>query len=61
MTNFLVVPFIFVNSKLDSGKIILQKKIRVYSKDTPKTLAKRILKHEHKLYPEAIKKLYSNL
>ena len=51
----------FVNSKLDSGKIILQKKTRVYSKDTPKTLAKRILMHEHKLYPEAIKKLYSNL
>ena len=48
-----------VNSKLDSGKIILQKKIRIYKKDTAKSLAKRILVQEHLLYPAAIKKIFS--
>ena len=33
-----------VNSKIDSGKIILQKKVKIYKRDTPETLAKRILK-----------------
>ena len=49
-----------VNSKLDSGKIILQKKIRISKKDNYKTLGKKILKHEHFLYPRAIKKIISN-
>ncbi len=47
-----------VNHKLDSGKIILQKRIKIYKQDTSKSLAKRILKEEHKLYPKAIIKLY---
>ena len=50
-----------VNSRLDSGKIILQKKIKIKKKDTPKSLNKRILKEEHILYPKAIKKIFSNL
>ena len=49
-----------VNSKLDSGKIILQKKIRISKKDNYKTLGKKILKQEHLLYPRAIKKIISN-
>ena len=49
----------FVNSKLDSGKIILQKRVKIKKKDTPKTLAKRILAAEHKLYPQAILKIFS--
>ena len=49
-----------VNSKLDSGKIILQKKIRVSKKDNYKTLEKKVLKQEHLLYPKAIKKFISN-
>ena len=49
----------FVNSKLDSGKIINQKKVRIKKFDTPKTLAKRILIQEHKLYPAAIIKALS--
>ena len=49
----------FVNSKLDSGKIINQKKIRISKLDTPKTLAKKILIQEHKLYPTAIMKIFS--
>ena len=47
-----------VNSKLNSGKIILQKKVKIYKRDTPKTLAKRILKEEHILYPKALNKLF---
>ena len=50
-----------VNSKLDAGKIILQKKVRIFKNDTSKKLSKRILKHEHVLYPKAIIKLFSNL
>ena len=49
----------FVNSRLDSGKIISQKKVRINKFDTPKTLAKKILIHEHKLYPAAIIKVFS--
>ena len=51
----------YVNSSLDSGKIILQKKIIVSKKDTPSTLKKKILKQEHILYPKAINKLLANL
>ena len=47
----------FVNSKLDSGRIINQKKVRINKLDTPETLAKKILAQEHKLYPVAIMKL----
>ncbi len=49
----------FVNAKLDSGKIILQKRVSIYKKDTPDSLAKRILAQEHKLYPKAILKIFS--
>ena len=49
----------FVNSKLDSGKIILQKKIKIFKKDNEKTLAQRVLREEHKTYPKAIMKLFS--
>ncbi len=46
----------FVNSKLDSGKIILQKKVKVSKNETKDTLAKKVLIQEHKLYPKAILK-----
>tara|TARA_A100001011_G_scaffold62765_1_gene62893 strand:+ start:651 stop:1223 length:573 start_codon:yes stop_codon:yes gene_type:complete len=49
----------FVNSKLDSGKIILQKKIKILKNDTPKKLQKRILKQEHKIYPKALHMIMS--
>jgi len=48
-----------VNSKLDSGKIILQKKVKIYKNDNIETLSKRVLKQEHKLYPAAIKRLFN--
>ncbi len=47
----------FVNDKLDSGKIILKKKVKLLRYDTPKSLAKRILVEENRLYPKAIKKI----
>ena len=49
----------FVNSKLDSGKIILQKKVKITKNETKNSLAKKILKQEHKLYPRAILKVFS--
>ena len=48
-----------VNSKLDSGKIILQKKVKINKYDSVKTLAKKILTQEHRLYPKAIKKIFN--
>ena len=50
-----------VSYKLDSGKIILQKKIKVSKNDSIKTIEKKILKIEHKLYPNAINKFLTNL
>ena len=48
-----------VNSKLDSGKIIMQKKVRINKNDDPERLSKKILKQEHLLYPKALIKLLS--
>ena len=50
----------FVNHKLDSGKIILQKKVKILKDDNPVSLSKRILKQEHRLYPKAIRKILVN-
>ncbi len=50
-----------VNSQLDSGKIILQKKVKLSKKETPSSLQKKILKHEHILYPRAISKIFVSL
>jgi len=47
----------YVTSKLDSGKIILQKRVKISKKDDHFSLAKKILKIEHLLYPAAIKKI----
>ena len=49
-----------VNSKLDSGKIILQKRVKLSKKETSLSLQKKILKHEHILYPRAIDKIFVN-
>jgi len=45
-----------VNSKLDDGKKILQSRIKIYKNDNEKSLSKRLLKVENKVYPKAIKK-----
>ena len=47
----------FVSEKLDSGKIILQRKVKILKSDNAERLEKRILKVENKLYPEAIEKI----
>ena len=49
----------FVNSRLEAGKIILQKKVKISKFDTAKSLAKKVLIQEHKLYPKAIRKVLS--
>ena len=49
----------YVTEKLDSGKIIIQKKIKILKKDIPKSLAEKVLKQEHKLYPKAILKIFN--
>ena len=49
----------YVTIKLDSGKIILQKKVKINKKDTVNSLKKKILKKEHQLYPSAIRKIFS--
>ena len=49
----------FVNSKLDSGKIILQKKVKISKNETKKSLGKKILAQEHKLYRKAILKVFN--
>ena len=49
----------FVSEKLDSGKIILQKRVKVLNNDNVKKLEKRILKIENKIYPLAIKKIFN--
>ena len=49
----------YVTAKLDSGKIILQKKLKISAKDNPSSLSKKVLKQEHKLYPAAIMKIFN--
>jgi len=49
----------YVNEKLDSGKIIMQKKVIITHKDDPISLAKKVLKEEHKIYPAAITSIYN--
>jgi phosphoribosylglycinamide formyltransferase-1 len=45
----------FVDESLDGGPIILQRCVTVQEGDDEDSLAERILKHEHKCFPEAIK------
>ena len=49
----------YVTPKLDSGMIILQKKIKISKKSTPRMIAKKVLIQEHKLYPKAILKIFN--
>jgi len=49
----------FVTAKVDSGKIIMQKKVKIKKGDTIASLTKKVQKKEHLLYPAAIKKIYN--
>ena len=44
----------FVDSRMDTGPIIIQAVVKVMEKDSVESLSKRILKEEHKIYPEAV-------
>ena len=48
----------YVTSELDSGKIILQKRIRIGKNETAHSLKLKILKQEHVLYPKSIISLF---
>ena len=50
----------FVDEIYDHGPIILQKKVEVMETDTPESLAKRVLKLEHELFPEVVKAFCEN-
>jgi phosphoribosylglycinamide formyltransferase-1 len=50
----------FVTEEVDGGQIILQKCVPVLQNDTQDTLAMRVLKEEHKIYPQAVKLLCEN-
>ena len=45
----------FVNEICDGGDIILQEKIDIFDCKSPEEIAKKVLKIEHKIYPEAVK------
>ena len=49
-----------VTEKLDSGKVILQKKVKILKADSVKSLEKKVLKIEHEIYPKAIDKFLTN-
>ena len=51
----------FVNKKLDSGKIILQMKVKINKNDNIKSLEKKVLKVENKIYPQAIMKVVKSI
>ena len=44
----------FVDEGMDTGPIILQEIIEIKNTDTEKTLTKKILAKEHKIYPKAV-------
>jgi phosphoribosylglycinamide formyltransferase-1 len=45
----------FVDKGVDTGPIILQSVVPVRQDDTEETLSERILKEEHRIYPEAVR------
>ena len=47
----------FVDDGVDTGPIIIQSVVKINKNDTEETLAKKILKQEHKIYPEAVRLL----
>ncbi|HHI02487.1 MAG TPA: phosphoribosylglycinamide formyltransferase [candidate division Zixibacteria bacterium] len=46
-----------VDEIYDHGKILMQQKVSVSPEDTPESLAAKVLKIEHQIYPEALDKL----
>lgn len=50
----------FVEEEMDSGQIIMQAKVEVLDDDDKESLAARILKEEHQIYPLSLKKILQN-
>lgn len=50
----------FVDDGVDTGPIILQQAVNVYTTDTEEDISNRILELEHKLYPQAVKLFAKN-
>ena len=44
----------FVDSGVDTGAIIIQAAVKIDNDDTEESLSKKILRKEHRIYPEAI-------
>ncbi len=44
----------FVDTGMDTGPIIIQAVVKIMENDSAKSLSKRILKEEHRIYPEAV-------
>lgn len=51
----------YVDEGMDTGPVILQAKVPVYPHDTPETLHERIQVEEHRIYPEAIRRVAAEL
>jgi len=49
----------FVTAELDDGPIVLQARVPILHDDNADVLAQRVLKKEHQLYPDAIRKIIS--
>ena len=49
-----------VDRRLDSGKIILQKKVKIIKSESGQSLEKKVLKIEHEIYPKAIIRLLTS-
>ena len=45
----------YVNEEMDGGEIILQREVKISTEDTESSIAEKVLKEEHIIYPEAIK------
>ena len=45
----------FVSAELDAGPIVIQAAVPVRAADTPETLAARVLRYEHVIYPRAVR------
>ncbi|BAV59277.1 phosphoribosylglycinamide formyltransferase [Candidatus Endomicrobiellum trichonymphae] len=50
----------FVEEEYDTGKIVIQREVEVFKSYTPQDVAKKVLAVEHRIYPEAIKKVVEN-
>lgn len=50
----------FVDEGVDTGPIVLQAAVPVEQDDTAESLAARILKEEHRIYPEAIRLFFQD-